>query len=193
MNNYQDIHNQKSIKDIPAFAVADINYGTAITKFTNTVYSGSTAISNPYDDYITTIAGNYGSGKVFVNCVEDGYAFSREDYNKGVIQNVTSGQNGETVSTAAWQYSTKRLNKKDLYDFSEDANPIGQTDPTLGGGGGIIQSQSHCSNSFIRKQSTNNDLKYQSDLYPDYTEETFTTTEIPVLSMTWLGLKWLAE
>jgi hypothetical protein len=187
------LHNQKSIKDIPAFAVADINYGTAITKFTNTVYSGSTAISNPYDDYITTIAGNYGSGKVFVNCVEDGYAFSREDYNKGVIQNVTSGQNGETVSTAAWQYSTKRLNKKDLYDFSEDANPIGQTDPTLGGGGGIIQSQSHCSNSFIRKQSTNNDLKYQSDLYPDYTEETFTTTEIPVLSMTWLGLKWLAE
>jgi hypothetical protein len=187
------LHNQKSIKDIPAFAVADINYGTAITKMSNNVYSGSTLIPNPYDDYITTIAGNYGSGKVFVNCVENAYAFSREDYNKGIIQNVTAGQNAETVTTAAWQYSTKRLNKKDLYDFSENANPIGQTDPTLGGGGGIVQSQSHCSNAFIRKQFTKNDLKYQSDLYPDYAEEFFTTTEIPVLSMTWLGLKWLAE
>lgn len=187
------LYNQKSIKDIPAFDVADINYGSPITKMSNTVYNGSTAISNPYDDYITTIAGTYGSGKVFVNCVENGYAFSREDYNKGLIQNVTAGQNAETTTTAAWQYSTKRLNKKDLYDFSENANPIGQTDPTLGGGGGIIQSQSHSSNAFIRKQFGKNNLKYQSDLYPDYTEEFFATTEIPVLSMTWLGLKWLAE
>lgn len=187
------LYNQKSTKDIPAFAIADINFGTPITKFTNTLYSGSNIINNPYDDYITTIAGYYGDGKVFINCVEDGYAFSREDYNKATIQNVVVGENSETVNTAAWQYSTKRLNKKDLYDFSENANPIGQTDPTSGGGGAIVQSQSHCSNAFIRKQFNKNDLQYQSDLYPDYSEEVFTTTEIPVLSMTWLGLQWLAE
>jgi hypothetical protein len=45
----------------------------------------------------------------------------------------------------------------------------------------------------IRVKTNKDDLRYQSDLYPDYTEEVFSTTEIPVLSMTWLGLQWLAS
>ncbi len=187
------LSNQKTTKPLIAFAQADLNFGTAITKFSNSIYSGSTAITNPYNDYITTIAGAYGSGKIFINCVENGYAFSRSDYNVGRIQNVTIGQNSETALTAAWQYSTKRLNKQNLYDFSDTANLIGQTTPTNAGGGPIVQSQSHCSNGIIRKNTNKNDLKFQSDLYPDFTEEIFETTEIPVLSMTWLGLKWLAE
>jgi hypothetical protein len=187
------IYNQKGISDLPVFAINDINFGTVITELANTYYNGSTAVSNPYDDYATTIAATYGNGKIFVNCVENGYAFSRLDYNTGRIQTVTPGQNSETVQTAAWQYSTKRLNKQNLYDFSDVTNLIGQTTPTDGGGGGAVQAQSHASNGLIRKQTNKDDLAYQSDLYPDFTEEYFTTTEIPVLSMTWLGLQWLAE
>lgn len=186
------IYNQIGTSDLPVFATADINMGTVVTKLANTYYSGSTAVANPYDDYATTIAVNYGAGKMFVNCVENGYAFSRSDYNTGRIQAVTAGQNSETVLTAAWQYSTKRLNKQNLYDFSDVTNLIGQTTPTNGGGGGIVQAQSHASNGLIRKKTNKDDLVYQSDLYPDFTEEYFTTTEIPVLSMTWLGLQWLA-
>jgi hypothetical protein len=186
------INAQKNIKPLAVFATSDINIGTALTKLSNNTYTGSTITANPYDDYISTIIANYGSGKIFVNCVENGYAFSRADYNTGRIQNITVGQNGETASTALWQYSTSRINKKNLYDFSETTNAIGQTTPTNGGGGAVIQAQSHCSNGLIRKQTNKDDLKYQSDLYPDFTEEFFSTTQIPVLSMTWLGLKWLA-
>jgi hypothetical protein len=158
-----------------------------------TIYSNDTAIQNPYRDVATTIIANYGNGKIFVNCVENGYAFSRSDYNSGIIQDVAIGENSETALTAAWQYSTLRLNKKNLYDFSDISNLIGQTDPTSGGGGAIVQSQSHASNGMIRKNTTKGDLQYQSDLYPDSSEEIFEVTEIPVLSMTWLGLQWLAE
>ena len=185
-------YNQKGISDLAVFDTNDINFGTVITKLANNYYQGSTAVSNPYDDYATTIAATYGNGKIFLNCVENGYAFSRSDYNTGRIQTVTAGQNSETVQTAAWQYSTKRLNKQNLYDFSDVTNLIGQTTPTNGGGGGIVQAQSHASNGLIRKKTNKDDLSYQSDLYPDFTEEYFTTTEIPVLSMTWLGLQWLA-
>lgn len=185
--------NQKQEKDLISFKTQDILLGTPITALSNNIYVNGVVTANPYDDYITTIAVTYGAGKMFVNCVEDGYSMSRNDYNKGIIQNVVIGQNSETVQTAAWQYSTSRLNKKNLYDFSEITNVIGQTDPTNAGGGPIVQSQSHCSNGMIRKDTNKGDLKFQSDLYPDFTEESFSTTEIPVLSMTWLGLKWLAE
>jgi hypothetical protein len=190
------LHNQKGVSNLITFAPNQKVFGTTITKLSNNVYDGSTSVSNPYDDNITTIAFQYpilGLGKVFVNCVENGYPFSRSDYNKAIIQNVTAGQNAETTQTAAWQYSTNRLNKKSLYDFSEITNLIGQTTPTNGGGGPLIQGQSHCSNGVIRKKTDNGNLQYQSDLYPEITEEYFETTEIPVLSMTWLGLKWLAE
>lgn len=187
------LYNQRGTGPLAAFPQNSINLGTMVTKFSNLVYDGANAVNNPYDDYATTIAAEYGNGKIFVNCVENGYAFSRSDYNTGLIQNVTAGQNSETVQTAAWQYSTKRLNKKNLYDFSEISNLIGQTTPTTGGGGAIVQSQSHCSNGLIRKKTNEGDLQYQSDLYSDATEEIFTTTQIPVLSMTWLGLQWLAE
>jgi hypothetical protein len=185
--------NQKQDKDLVAFKTANVLLGTPITALANNIYVNGVITANPYHNYITTIAVTYGSGKMFVNCVEDAYSMSRTDYNKGIIQNAVNGQNSETALTSAWQYSTSRLNKKNLYDFSEITNIIGQTDPTNAGGGPIVQSQSHCSNGMIRKDTNKGDLKFQSDLYPDFAEESFSTTEIPVLSMTWLGLKWLAE
>jgi hypothetical protein len=184
--------NQKQEKDLVTFKTQNILLGTPITALSNNIYVNGVVTANPYDDYVTTIAVTYGAGKMFVNCVEDGYSMSRSDYNKGIIQNAIIGQNSETVQTAAWQYSTSRLNKKNLYDFSEITNIIGQTDPTNAGGGPIVQSQSHCSNGMIRKDTNKGDLMFQSDLYPDFAEESFSTTEIPVLSMTWLGLNWLA-
>jgi hypothetical protein len=187
------IYNQKGLKDLAVFKVSDLLMGNCVTRLANTIYDGDDAIQNPYDDYITTIVATMGSGKIFVNCVEDGYAFSRSDYNTAKIQNVEIGEGAETVSTAAWQYSTSRVNRKNLYDFSDITNPIGQTVPTEGGGGAAVQAQSHASNGMIRKNTNKDDLAYQSDLYIDFTEEVFETTEIPVLSMTWLGLKWLAE
>lgn len=185
--------NQKNIKPIVAFKTNDIIIGTPVTELSNIIYDGDTPVNNPFDDYVTTIAVEYGDGKMFVNCVEDGYAFSREEYNRAIIQNVEIGENAETAQTAAWQYSTKRIQKKNLYDFSDVTNVIGQTTPTDGGGGPIVQSQSHSSNGMIRNLINKDDLRYQSDQYADFTEEVFETTEIPVLSMTWLGLKWLAE
>jgi hypothetical protein len=185
------IHNQKNVKDLPVIAAGNLSMGTIITALATNIYSGSTAVVNPYKDYATTIAGTYGTGKFFVNFVENGYAFSRLDYNKGRKQELSSGQNSETSLTAAWQYSTKRLNKKNFYDFSGESSALGQTSPTSGGGGAIIQAQSHCSNGYIRKNTSKDDLQFESDLYPDFTEEVFETTEIPVLSMTWLGLNWL--
>ena len=187
------IYNQKGLKDLAVFKVSDVLMGNCVTRLANTIYDGDNPIQNPYDDYITSIVATMGTGKIFVNCVENGYAFSRSDYNTAKIQNVEVGEGAETVSTAAWQYSTSRVNRKNLYDFSDITNPIGQTVPTEGGGGAAIQAQSHASNGMIRKNTNKDDLAYQSDLYADFTEEVFETTEIPVLSMTWLGLKWLAE
>jgi len=187
------IYDQKSNKPLATFAPEDINLGTVITKLSNNYYVGSVSTVNPHKENATSIAVTYGNGKMFVNCVENAYALSRLDYNKAIIQSVSIGQNSETALTAAWQYSTKRLNKKNYYDFAGIANLIGQTTPTNGGGGAFVQSQSHSSNGYIRKNTNKDDLDYQSDLYADYTEELFTTNEIPVLSMTWLGLQWLAE
>ena len=185
--------NQKGIKDLTVFNVNDILLGQCVTRLANTIYDGDDPVTNPFNDFVTSIAVNYGSGKMFVNCVEDTYAFSRKDYNTAVIQNVQVGQNSETTVTAAWQYSTLRLSKANLYDFSDITNLIGQTTPTDGGGGAVVQSQSHASNGMIRNIINKNDLKYQSDLYYGFQEEVFETTNIPVLSMTWLGLQWLAE
>jgi hypothetical protein len=185
--------NQKGTKDLAVFSSNQLLMGNCVTRLSNIIYDKDNAVNNPYDDYISSIAVNYGNGKMFVNCVENTYAFSRKDYNTGIIQQVEIGENSETVETAAWQYSTLRLSRKNLYDFSEITNVIGQTVPTSGGGGGIVQSQSHCSNGMIRNIINKDDLRYQSDLYPDANEEVFETKEIPVLSMTWLGLQWLAE
>jgi len=185
--------NQKGIKDLIVFNFNDILMGQCVTRLANTIYDGDDAVTNPFNDFVTSIAVNYGSGKIFVNCVEDTYAFSREDYNKAIIQNVQIGQNSETATTAAWQYSTLRLSKANIYNFSDVTNLIGQTTPTDGGGGPAVQAQSHASNGMIRNIINKDDLRYQSDLYYGFEEEAFETTKIPVLSMTWLGLQWLAE
>jgi hypothetical protein len=195
------VQNQKKTAPLAVVAPSDILAGTVVTKLANTYYNGSTVVNNPYDDYASTIivrngqllAGQPTNGKIFVNCVEDAYTFSREEYNKAIIQVVPSGDTNESVATRAWQYSTTRLDREPEQINIKELTEYGQTTPTNGGGGAFIQAPSNSSNGIIRSQNDFGNKDYQSDLYPSQSEERYPIQEIPVLSMTYLGLLWLAE
>jgi hypothetical protein len=179
----------------------NINSGTVVAKFANNYYNGATVTNNPYDDYVAIIAvlpgqtlGGTGiTGKVFVNVVEDGYTFSRADYNKAYIQILPETDVNETTNTRLWQYSTNRLNRTSDRNNIKLLTEHGQTVPTIGGGGGFIQAASNASSGTIRSKSDGTNIDYQSDYYPKPEEEIYSLQEIPVYSMTWLGLQWLAE
>jgi hypothetical protein len=195
------VQNQKTIEPLAVVAPSDVLTGTVVTKLANTYYNGSTVVNNPYDDYASTIivyngqtlAGQPINGKIFVNCVEDGYTFSRQEYNKAVIQVIPTPDTNETTATRAWQYSTSRLNRLPQRINVRELTELGQTTSTNGGGGPLIQAPSNASNGIIRSNTDSGNINYQSDLYASETEEIYATQQIPVLSMTWLGLQWLAE
>ena len=193
--------NQRGTKDILAVAPQDILSGTVVTQLGHTYYESTSPISNPYDDYATTIIvhnnqslnGQPITGKIFVNCIEDGYTFSRKEYNKAFIQVLPAVDTNETTATRAWQYSTTRLNRTPSVMNVRQLTELGQTTPTNGGGGPLIQAPSNSSNGIIRSQTDLGNTNYQSDLYTNEAEEIYPIQEIPVLSMTYLGLQWLAE
>lgn len=192
--------NYRGSESIYAVAPDSILAGTAITKLSNVYCDDGNLCPNPYDDYATTIVvhngqllGNYPiNGKIFVNCTEDSYTFSREDYNVGIIQNVPANDPNETINRLLWQYSTRRLSRKPQKVNIKELTEFGQTVPTNGGGGPIIQSATNSSNGIIRSETDKGNKDYESDLYPSVDEEIYPIQEIPVLSMTWLGLNWLA-
>lgn len=197
-----DRNNYRGTKDILAVSTENNGiYGTVVTKLANNYYNGSTVTANPYDDYATTIAvlpgqtldGQTIAGKVFMNVVEDGYTFSREDYNKAYVQTLPLTDTNETTNTRLWQYSTSRLNRSSDRNNIKILTEHGQTVPTTGGGGGFIQAASNASSGIIRSKTDQDNIDYESDYYPQIDEEIYSLQEIPVLSMTWLGLKWLAE
>lgn len=195
------LQNQKQSKPLAVVAPEDILVGTVVTQLSNNYYNGSNTVVNPYDDYATTIivhnnqllGGQPVTGKIFINCVEDSYTFSREEYNKATIQVIPQNDPYETVARKAWQYSTKRLNRLPNISVISDLTQYGQTKPTAGGGGPLIQAPSSSSNGIIRSESDKDNPNYESDLYANISEEIYSTQTIPVLSMTWLGLKWLEE
>jgi hypothetical protein len=192
--------NQHGTKPLMAVEPSNILAGTVVTTFANNYYNGTTITANPYDDYATTIIVHNGqlldgtpiNGKIFVNCVEDGYTFSREEYNKAKIQVLPQTDINETVATRAWQYSTTRLDRKPQRLNVSGLSSYGQTIPTNGGGGAFIQAPSNSSYGVIRSETDKGNVDYQSDLYPTEEEEIYPLQEIPVLSMTYLGLQWLA-
>jgi hypothetical protein len=194
-------NNQRGTKDILAVAPQDVLSGTVVTQLANTYYQSGSVVNNPYDDYATTIIvhnnqslnGQPITGKIFVNCVEDGYTFSRKEYNNAVIQVLPTPDVNETTATRAWQYSTTRLNRFPQRVTVAQLTEFGQTTPTNGGGGSFIQAPTNASNGIIRSETDRNNIDYQSDLYPKEAEEIYPLQEIPVLSMTYLGLLWLAE
>ena len=194
-------NNRAKDSEIAVVAPSDILAGTVVTSLANNHYHGSSLVPNEYDDYATTIVVHDGqllngqpiNGKIFINCVEDAYTFSREEYNKATIQIIPDNEISENVSTRAWQYSTTRLNRLQNRVNVREITKYGQTTPTNGGGGPLIQAQTNSSNGIIRSENDRNNVSYQSDLYPRVEEEIYPTQEIPVLSMTWLGLQWLVE
>lgn len=193
--------NNRGTKALSVFEPHDILYGTPVAKMQNTYYVGDTAVQNPHDDDITTLILNTGDeyegrqilGKIFLNVIEDGYTMSREEYNKATIQVVPVGDINETTQTRSWQYSTSRLNRQPRKSNVKELTEYGQTKPTLGGGGPLIQAPSSSSNGIIRSQTDSDNIDYQSDLYTSQVEEIYEIQEIPVFSMTYLGLLWLAE
>jgi hypothetical protein len=193
--------NQISTKPLLGVEPQDVLAGTVVAKFGNTYNQSGQIVNNPYDDYANTIIVHNGqqlggtpiNGKIFVNCIEDGYTFSRQEYNKARIQVVPQNEINETTATRAWQYSTTRLARKPQRLNISGLSSYGQTTPTNGGGGPFIQASTNSSYGVIRSETDKNNVDYQSDLYPTIEEEIYTTQEIPVLSMTYLGLLWLAE
>lgn len=193
--------NRRGTKPFVAVEPVDVLAGTIVTKLQNTYYQGSQAVTNPHDDDATTIIVHNGqildgqpiTGKIFVNFVEDGYTMSREEYNKAIVQVIPVGDTNETVATRAWQYSTSRLNRSPKRTNVRELTEYGQTTPTNGGGGPLIQASTNSSNGIIRSESDRGNVDYQSDLYTNESEEIYELQEIPVLSMTYLGLQWLAE
>lgn len=182
-----------------AVAPQDVLAGTVVTQPGTCCYLEGGLSANPYNQYATTIVVHDGqllggvpiNGKIFVNCTEDSYTYSREEYNKSVIQVIPQDAIGETAAKRAWQYSTSRLDrKKKIFEVSS-VDSYGQTTPTLGGGGPLVQGTSNSSNGIIRSETDRNNPNFQSDFYPTKEEERFELQEIPTYSMTWLGLKWL--
>lgn len=192
--------NARGTKDFYAVAPSDILSGTVVTKLSNVYCDDGNLCQNPFDDYATTIVihnnqllGNYPiTGKIFINCTEDAYTYSREDYNYGIVQNAPADGVNENIATLGWQYSTKRLNRSVSKNI-KTINVYGQTIPTNGGGGPILQGSTNSSDGMIRIETDAEKAEYKSDLYPLESEEIYTTEQIPVFSMTWLGLQWLAE
>jgi hypothetical protein len=193
--------NRKGSKPLAVVEPNQINTGTIVTKLQNNYYHNGQIVSNPYDDDATTIIVHNGqilnnqpiTGKIFINFIEDGYTMSRQDYNKARIQVVPQNDTNETTATRAWQYSTTRLNRLPQRINIRELTEYGQTTPTNGAGGPLIQAPTNSSNGIIRSLTDAGNLDYQSDLYPTEVEEIYPTQEIPVLSMTYLGLLWLAE
>ena len=192
--------NARLANKINVVAPNNVLAGTVVTSLANNHYHGANTAANEFDDYATTIIVHNGqqlggtpiNGKIFVNCVEDAYTMSREEYNKAVIQVIPENDPYETSSTRQWQYSTSRLNRLPKRINVKELTNYGQTTPTNGGGGPLVQAATNSSNGIIRSETDRGNKDYQSDLYPQESEEVYTLQEIPVLSMTWLGLQWLA-
>jgi hypothetical protein len=193
--------NRKGTKQLVVVKPNQINAGTIVTKLQNTYYQNGQIVNNLNDDHATTIIVHNGqtlngqpiAGKIFVNFVEDGYTMSRQEYNRARIQVIPQNDTNETTATRAWQYSTTRLNRLPQRINIRELTEYGQTTPTNGGGGPLIQAPTNSSNGIIRSLTDAGNVDYQSDLYPTEAEEIYPIQEIPVLSMTYLGLLWLAE
>lgn len=184
----------------PLIGAHNVVSGTVVTTLANTYYDGDVVVNNQHDDDVNTIVLQPGdtidgtpiAGKVFANFVEDGYPLSRVDYNKATIQVLPQDTN-ETINMQQWQYSTTRLDSTILNREIKVLTEYGQTVPTLGGGGPIVQVPSASSFGVIRVDSDTGNDDFESDIYPTVDEEVYEIQEIPVLSMTMLGLQWLAE
>ena len=191
LNNDLAGYTNNRINNLSVIAPADLLAGTAIAKIAGT-------------NYITTVAAGPGSllggvpitGRIFVNFVEDALTMGIQEYNYGTIQiglDISTADEG--TETVGWQYSTTRTNRK----LSASNNIIvnkgiyGQTYPTLGGGGPIVQSPTSSTYGNIRSDYDNGNESFTSSIYYDISSEAYPTDTIFVASMTFRGLDWLNQ
>jgi hypothetical protein len=191
LNNDLAGYTNNRISNLSVIAAADLLIGTPIAKIAGT-------------NFITTVAAGPGSllggvpitGRIFVNFVEDALTMGIQEYNYGTIQiglDVSTADEG--TQTVGWQYSTTRTSKK----LSASNNIIvnkgiyGQTYPTLGGGGPIVQSPTSSTYGNIRGDYDNGNESFTSSIYYDISSEAYPTDTIFVASMTFRGLDWLNQ
>ena len=170
---------------------SDVLVGTPIAKIAGTNYVTTIAI-----DAGEIIDGSEITGRIFVNFVEDALTMGIQEYNYGTIQiGLDVSTADEETETVEWQYSTTRTNRK----LSASNNIIvnkgifGQTYPTLGGGGPIVQSPTSSTYGNIRGDYDNGNESFTSSIYYDISSEAYPTDTIFVASMTFRGLEWLNQ
>ena len=191
LNNDLAGYTNNRINNLSVIQPGDLLVGTPIAKIAGT-------------NYITTVAAGPGAmlggvpinGRIFVNFVEDALTMGVQKYNYGTIQiglDVSTADEG--TETVSWQYSTTRTSKK----LSASNNIIvnkgifGQTYPTLGGGGPIVQSPTSSTFGNIRSDYDNGNESFTSSIYYDISSEAYPTDSIFVASMTFRGLDWLTQ
>lgn len=181
-------NNKVAENDLPVFEESEINAGRVIAKLGDTEYV-TTIILEPGD----ILNGSPIGGKIIVNCVEDALTMGLEEYNYGYRQVVSVNDVDEDSTTILWDYSTSRtyLDLKPLAAINQNVSQFGQTYPTEGGGGPIIQAPTNVSAGNIRLKYDKSQGAFISGIYYDATKEKYPVDRIPVYSMTYRGINWL--
>lgn len=182
-----DTSNRIGENTLEVFAYTDILAGRPIAELGTTGYV-TTIILEPGD----VLDGEVIGGKIIVNCVEDGLTMGLDEYNYGYRQVVSVNTPAENSDTILWDYSTSRTLRQ-LEPLSISPETKGQTFPTEGGGGPIIQAPTHSSAANIRTKFDKANKTFTSGIYYDVNGEKYDLDRIPVYSMTYRGINWLLQ
>ena len=174
---------------VSGFMLDDVLTGKPLAKIQYTdVYT--TLVLRPGD----LLDGSRITGKIFVNFAEDALTMGVEEYNYGIIQTgFSAGSVNENASTINWQYSTSRTTRQlnTTNNVIVNAGIFGQTWPTDGGGGPVVQAPSSSTFGNIRLAYDEGNESFTSSLYFAENSEKYPTNKIFVASMTLRGLEWL--
>ena len=182
-----DTSNRLGENTLEVFKYSDILAGRAVAELADTGYV-TTIILEPGD----VLDGEVIGGKIIVNCVEDGLATGLDEYNYGYRQVVSVNDSAENATTIQWDYSTSRTTRQ-LEPLVISPDTKGQTFPTQGGGGPVIQSATHSSAANIRTKFDQANETFTSGIYFDVNSEKYDLDRIPVYSMTYRGINWLLQ
>lgn len=179
------------ITNLHVITETDILSGEPVAKLSGTNYV-TTLVLRP-GDFIgsTRIA-----GRVFVNFVEDALTMGLDEYNYAIIQTgLTSGKPDENKETIKWNYSTSRTTRKlaPATNVISNTGIYGQTSPTNGGGGPIVQAPTSSTFGNIRVDHDSNNETFISSIYFDASSEKYSTEKVRIASMTFRGINWLTS
>ena len=183
------LNNRKMTKDLDVFPISNIRNAKALAVLSESPDFATTLVMQSND----ILDGQRITGKIFVNTVEDAHTLGQSAYNKAVRQIVSLGDENENEGTILYDYSTARTTR----EYTPIANSVdqsgwnGQTVPTFGGGGPIIQASTNSSDGTIRTNTDIDDPTHWGSIYFSQESEIYPTEVIDVLSLTYLGIEWL--